>query len=199
MAELTFADKPTLHGELVTLRPVAVADVPALATISAESLRLTGTHATFTAETQIDWYATRADHADRIDLSIIERATGAWAGEVVLNELDPANQSCGFRIILANESFYGRGLGTEATSLVLAHAFDTVGVNRIELEAYSFNPRARHVYEKAGFVLEGTERQALNWRGEWIDAHLMAMLASDWRNRPSRAPADEAEETGDIR
>ena len=78
---------------------------------------------------------------------------------------------------------FGRGLGTEATRLVLAHAFDTVGINRIELEVYDFNPRARRVYEKAGFVHEGTKRQALYWDGAWVDAHLMAMLAGDWSAR----------------
>jgi RimJ/RimL family protein N-acetyltransferase len=53
-------------------------------------------------------------------------------------------------------------------------------VHRVELEVHAFNPRARHVYEKAGFVREGTKRQALLWDGEWVDTHLMAMLAPDW-------------------
>jgi len=38
------------------------------------------------------------------------------------------------------------------------------------------------VYEKGGFVHEGTKREALRWGGEWIDADLMAMLASDWHH-----------------
>jgi RimJ/RimL family protein N-acetyltransferase len=79
------------------------------------------------------------------------------------------------------EARFGRGFGTEATRLVLGHAFDTVGINRAELEVYEFNPRARHVYEKVGFVYEGTKRQALRWDGQWIDAALMAMLADEWR------------------
>jgi RimJ/RimL family protein N-acetyltransferase len=55
------------------------------------------------------------------------------------------------------------------------------GVNRVELEVYDLNPRARHVYGKVGFVHEGTKRQALLWDGEWVDAHIMAILASDRR------------------
>jgi RimJ/RimL family protein N-acetyltransferase len=131
------------------------------------------------------WYRSRADHADRLDLSIIERATGDWVGEVVLNDLNAPNRSCGFRILLAARHHFGRGFGTEVTRLVLGHAFDTVGLNRVELEVYEFNPRARHVYEKVGFVHEGTKRQALFWQGQWVDADLMAMLASDWRRVPS--------------
>ena len=75
---------------------------------------------------------------------------------------------------------HGRGLGTEATRLVLRHAFAAEALNRVELEVYAFNPRARHVYEKAGFVHEGTMRQALRFDDGWVDAHLMAVLAADW-------------------
>jgi RimJ/RimL family protein N-acetyltransferase len=90
------------------------------------------------------------------------------------------NLSCSFRIYLGQVSSYGRGLGTEATRLTLAHAFDTVGLHRVSLEVFDFNPRARHVYEKVGFVHEGTQRDALRWDGQWIDAHTMAILAPGW-------------------
>lgn len=178
---LSFAIKPTLTGNLVALRPVTEEDARGLASVDAETLRLTGTHGTATFEELKRWYHSRADHDDRVDLSIIERATRRWIGEVVLNDLDAANNSCGFRILLAAENDYGRGFGSEATRLVLAHAFDTVGLHRVELEVYDFNPRARRVYEKVGFVYEGTKRQALRWGEEWVDAHLMAMLDSDRR------------------
>ena len=111
--------------------------------------------------------------------AIGQPATGEYAGEVVLNDLDPANRSCGFRIGL-RPAFQGRGLGSEATRLIVDHAF-AVGIHRIELEVYAFNPRARHVYERAGFTLEGTTRDALLWDGEWVDAHVMSMLATDGR------------------
>jgi RimJ/RimL family protein N-acetyltransferase len=182
---LSFAEKPVLTGRLVTLRPVLAEDAAGLFAMDDETGRLTGSpkkedDPNWTLENLQRWYASRAEHDDRIDLSIIERATGAWAGEVVLNELNVGNESCGFRIALQGPRFYGRGLGTEATRLIIDYAFATVGVHRIELQVYDFNPRARHVYERVGFVHEGTMREALRWDGQWIDCHLMGMLASDW-------------------
>lgn len=184
--ELSFAEKPTLTGQRVLLRPVEVADAAGLFSVDAESERLTGsqpkaTDPNWTLDNLRKWYATRAEHEDRVDLSIIERATGEWAGEVVLNELNVHNQSCGFRIMLQGPRFYGRGLGTEATRLVVDYAFGVVGVHRIQLDVYAFNPRARHVYEQVGFAHEGTMREALLWDGEWVDCHVMGMLSRDWR------------------
>jgi RimJ/RimL family protein N-acetyltransferase len=180
-AVLSFAEKPTITGERVLLRPVDPADAAGLAAIDDEALRLTGTQSKASRKKLRRWYATRAGHADRLDLSIIDRASGRWAGEVVLNNLDRANRSCGFRILLGSAEFRDRGLGTEASRLALAHAFERVGVHRVELQVYAFNPRAKHVYDRLGFRYEGTRRQALRWDGRWIDSHVMAILASEWR------------------
>jgi RimJ/RimL family protein N-acetyltransferase len=177
-----FSAKPTITGERVLLRPVTVDDVPGLAAMlqDPEGRRLTGTHATFTDEQLRTWYATRGEQADRLDLAVVDRETGTYAGEVVLNDLDDDNLACGFRISLGPAA-RGRGLGTEATRLALRHAFETVGLHRVELEVYAFNPRARAVYEKVGFVREGVRRDALRWDGEWVDAVTMSVLATEWR------------------
>jgi RimJ/RimL family protein N-acetyltransferase len=95
---------------------------------------------------------------------IVERETERVVGEAVLNDLDEGNRSCGFRIWISGAS--GRGLGTEATRLAVAHGFDDQRLNRIELEVYDFNPRARRVYEKVGFRHEGVRREALAYNGE---------------------------------
>lgn len=184
--DVTLAAKPTLVGALVRLRPVRTEDAVGLAALDDETLRLTGTPRRAALEELEEWYATRAAHDDRLDLSIIERATGGWAGEVVLNDLRPDDASCGFRILLARPDLYDRGLGTEATALVLEHAFSTVGIHRIELEVIAGNDRARHVYEKVGFVYEGTKRESLRWDGSYLDVHVMSLLADEWRPDPVR-------------
>jgi RimJ/RimL family protein N-acetyltransferase len=182
---ISFAAKPTLTGTRVLLRPLTVADTADTMSLLAdpETVRLTGTHRTFTAEQVRRHLAAIASATDRLDLAVVETATGRYAGEICLADLDADNQSCGFRIALIGARTTDRGLGTEAIALLLAHAFDTVGVHRIELEVFAFNPRARHVYEKAGFRYEGTKRAALRWQGEWIDTQVLAMLADDWSAR----------------
>ena len=184
---IDFATKPTIEGERVILRPVSEDDVAGLMDLLHDpvSASLTGTHTEFDEATARRWYATRGEQTDRLDHAIEERATGAYAGEVVLNDLDRDNRCCGFRIGL-RPGFTDRGLGGEATRLILDYAFGVAGLHRVELEVYAHNPRARHVYERCGFVLEGTRRDALRWDGAWIDAHTMAVLSTDPRSRSAR-------------
>jgi RimJ/RimL family protein N-acetyltransferase len=185
---VSLADKPTLRGSLVVLRPVHAADAGALAAIDTETLRLTGTRQRVPVAAIERWYASRGGLDDRLDLSIVELATGEWVGEVVLHDLEPDDRSCRFRILLARPGLYDRGLGTEASSLVLAHAFETVGLHRVELEVLAVNPRARHVYERLGFVHEGTRRESLCWEGAFIDTEVMSMLAAEWHAHRRSAP-----------
>ncbi|MFD0367393.1 GNAT family N-acetyltransferase [Streptomyces sp. NPDC059071] len=181
-----FSHKPTLTGDLVVLRPVTEDDVPALLPMlrDPEIARLTGSHADIDESALRAWYGSRGAQPNRLDLAVVERATGRVVGEAVLNEWDQANESCAFRISLTPDTV-GRGLGTEATRLILGHAFEALGLYRVWLEVYAFNPRARRAYEKAGFRPEGVLRGALLWEGERVDATLMAALAPEWGATPA--------------
>ena len=178
-----FADKPTITGDRVVLRPIVASDAASMwADLDDEEAnRLTGTHAAFTYEQIERWVASRADTDDRLDLAVTDRATGEWLGEVVVNEWDPDNRSCSFRIALGAHA-RNRGVGTEVTRLIVDHVFDAIDdppVNRLELEVYAFNPRAIAVYERIGFRQEGVRREALFWDGEFVDAITMSIVRSD--------------------
>ncbi|UYM06416.1 GNAT family N-acetyltransferase [Solicola gregarius] len=187
----SFATKPTLQGDLVTLRPFEPSDLPTMAAAIAdpEVGRLTGSYNS-SAElgsggSVIDdelrgWYLSRGEQVDRLDLAVVDRAAGGCVGEVVLNQYDEGSSSCNFRTLLG-QGGRGRGLGTEAARLIVGYGFDDLGLHRISLEVYDFNPRARRAYEKVGFVAEGRLRDALRFDGEWIDATVMSMLSTDPR------------------
>lgn len=193
-----FSVKPTLTGEKVALRPFLLEqDAPALREMlqDPEALRLTGIghHADDLPEWDDQaeerfwsWYSTRNQQPDRLDLAVVDQATGRCVGEVVLNDVSRPNRSCGFRTVLGPAG-RDRGLGSEAVRMIVGYGFERLALHRISLEVYSFNPRARRVYEKVGFVAEGVLRDALRWDGRWIDTTVMSILAPEWsrhRGRP---------------
>lgn len=188
--ESVWLPKPVLTGEKVTLRPFTAADAEVMARIfiDPEVLKLTGSAVSTDAIDQADpslddrtqeWYATRAEVDGRLDLAIIDTASGALVGEVVLNEYDSNAASVNFRILVGPDG-RGKGLGTEATRLILGYGFETIGLHRIGLDVFAFNPRAQHVYSKVGFVFEGIKRDASVFDGEYVDEIWMSILADEW-------------------
>lgn len=179
-----FADKPTLHGTKVVLRPIVASDADAMfaGLDDPEAKRLTGTHQEFTREVIEQWAASRVEQADRLDLAILDAATGDWAGELAINDWDADNRSCGIRIAV-DADYRDRGVGTEAMRLAIDYVFESLPIHRLSLEVFSFNPRAIAVYRKLGFVQEGVLRDALHWDGEFHDTILMSILRPDWETR----------------
>ncbi|MER6343131.1 GNAT family N-acetyltransferase [Streptomyces sp. NPDC001595] len=186
---MAFSEKPVLTGERTVLRPFTEDDVPVMAGVLAdpEVARLTGSPL---EECGLDrlraWYGSRNDQIDRLDLGITDRTGGELVGEVVLNEWDAPHRDCDLRI-LVGPGGRDRGLGSEAVRLMLDHAFGRLGLHRVTLHVLAHNPRARRVYEKAGFVAEGVDRQAVRQSGQWIDAVRMAVLAPEWAARHEHA------------
>lgn len=191
-----FTQKPTLQGDRVILRPIRSDDADVLDKIIREDpdiAILTGSvHSRDepvsnpAPEEMRDIYRSWSTADDRLVLGVVDKhATtpdkglgDTVLGEAVLNDWDEENRSCGFRILIG-EAGTGRGLGTEATQLIVDYGLNQLGLHRIALQVYDFNPRARHVYEKVGFRHEGTGRDALRFDDDWIDVHYMAALATD--------------------
>jgi RimJ/RimL family protein N-acetyltransferase len=165
--------KPTLVGELVTLRPVTVDDADATWEMinDPEGNDLTATSATFTYEQIREWCAGRSGADERLDLAIVENATGEYAGEAVLNEYDADGDTANFRTSLRGPAWYGRGLGTEATRLIVEHGLHTIGLRSITLSVLARNPRAARAYEKAGFHRTG---EAIEDGEAWIHMAITA-------------------------
>lgn len=174
-------EKPTLIGPNLVLRPITEADASAMFNSAAdpENRRLTGTQITFSLE-DVEQFCRRIQTADdRFDFAITLKGDPQYIGEAVLNNIDWHNRSAGFRIALAGKAHFGKGYGSEATRLVVDFGLKTLKLHRIELEVYDFNPRAQHVYEKAGFQVEGIRRDALHWEGQYHNAIMMAILQAD--------------------
>ncbi|WP_157075515.1 GNAT family N-acetyltransferase [Nesterenkonia jeotgali] len=185
--ETIFSHKPTLEGQLVRLRPIQGQDAEVIHRLihDPEVAVLTGSVHTsapqpssWSVEALRETYQQWSTSDERLVLAVIERKTETMVGEVVLNDWHEENRSCGFRTLIGPEG-RGKGLGTEATRMIIRYGLQTLGLHRISLEVYDFNPRARHVYEKVGFTHEGTGRDALWFEDRWVDVHYMSILDTD--------------------
>ncbi|MET8542945.1 GNAT family protein [Kitasatospora sp. NPDC004799] len=70
-------------------------------------------------------------------------------------------------------------MGTSATRLVLDYGFHVTNLRMIWLKVLAPNAGAVRAYEKAGFRVAGTLRQAGYWLGQVCDELMMDALASE--------------------
>ncbi|MFD5304535.1 GNAT family N-acetyltransferase [Streptomyces rochei] len=179
---MDFSAKPVLTGERTVLRPFTEADAARMGEIigDPEVRRFTGSPGhELTPELLRSWYGSRSAQPDRLDLAVTDPADGEVLGEVVLHAWVPEERSCTFRTLIGARG-RGRGIGTEATRLIVGYAFEELGLHRVQLDAYAFNDRALRVYEKVGFVREGVRREVERRDGVWVDEVLMAVLDHEW-------------------
>jgi Acetyltransferases, including N-acetylases of ribosomal proteins len=134
------------------------------------------------------FFQARVVGPDSLALAIHLRDTGRLIGTCAFSQLDGDNGSALFHITIGEKDAWGQGFGTEATALMLEHAFERLGLHRVALSVFAFNERAIRAYRKAGFVVEGRSRQSI-WRdGRYWDELQMSMLDTDWAVR-AQVPA----------
>jgi RimJ/RimL family protein N-acetyltransferase len=135
------------------------------------------------------------DNTDRYLLLMIE-TEGKLIGAMVLkNEENLPSRSATFGIIIGDRAYLDRGYGTEASTLLLDFAFAVLGYHKVNLDLFEYNARARFMYERLGFVVEGRRRENHWSRGRFWDEILMGVTAEEWWSRhgpplpPDLAPA----------
>lgn len=80
-----------------------------------------------------------------------------------------------------SEAHWGKGIATEAVSLLLNFLFTEANVNRIQAEVMPQNEASKKVLLKNGFLKEGTLRQASLWAGKGIvDLEIYSILKEDY-------------------
>jgi RimJ/RimL family protein N-acetyltransferase len=127
------------------------------------------------------FFLLRAMGPDSMAMGIHVRETDRLIGSCAFSQLDGDNGSVLFHITIGEHDCWGHGYGSEATALMVDHAFESLGLHRVALTVFAFNERAIRSYQKVGFVIEGTAREAI-WRdGRWWDEIHMSVLEPEWR------------------
>jgi RimJ/RimL family protein N-acetyltransferase len=114
---------------------------------------------------------------------------GRAIGTAGLHEIDHEAGSAAFGIAIGDEADRNQGYGTDALRAICAFGFGSLPLERIYLDVFAANERARRSYERAGFVLEGTQRHAHFAEGHYEDVHRMSLLRDEWLALRGRAEA----------
>lgn len=180
---------PFLIGEKIYLRPLEREDAPLLVPwVNAPEVRqglriFRPLNLTNEEEFVQQIYQSQND----IVLGIALQGSDRLLGSTGLHGIDWKNRHAQFGILIGDPAEWGKGYGTEATTLMTRYAFDTLNLNRVWLHVYANNPRGMRAYEKAGFQREGVLRQEFYHEGRYWDIFVMGVLREEWKQKKTAA------------
>jgi aminoglycoside 6'-N-acetyltransferase len=157
-----------LHGELVTLRPLAEEDTAILREIA-----LTPEVVRWWGEPEDDFPV--GDDPDATRFAVLEE--GRLVGLVQYGEEPEEEYRHAWIDVFVDPGRHGRGLGTDAVRTLAQHLLRDRGHHRVTIDPAAANAVAVRSYEKAGFTPVGVMRKA--WRGPdgaWQDVLLMELV-----------------------
>jgi RimJ/RimL family protein N-acetyltransferase/uncharacterized protein (DUF952 family) len=129
-----------------------------------------------------------------------------WADEQPVGSIDirPSNDFRADIGLWIGTPYHGKGIGTHAVQQITAYGFFHLGLQKIEAEVFVGNQASRRIFEKCGFVLEGTIRLSVRKRGKLLDEWNLGISRQDYLRQPivhlcQRKDWHQAQARGDYR
>ena len=121
-------------------------------------------------DVDIRWYENYMNNrGNTVRCAVVNEDDDEIIGLVSLTSIDYINQSAEFHIMIGERKNQGKGAGTFAVQAMLDHAFQNMNLQRVELTVLESNERAKHLYEKCGFICECRRRRAIFKIGQFMD------------------------------
>jgi len=171
---------PALPGRAVVLRPPRPADVGVVARLGVDPdierfFGVEGVVRRGLTSHEAQAALARLGGGEGTQGWVIEHR-GRLVGLARLFAVDAHARHARYAVTLLSREWLGRGLGTEATRLVLTYAFGVLGLHHVTARVLDFNARALACLRACGFAEEGREREAVPFEGSWHDLIVTGVL-----------------------
>jgi len=121
------------------------------------------------------------ENSDKFAFFIIkDKVEDTVIGEIGLSGFQGKHANAWVGISIGDPQNWGKVFGTDAMKVILKYGFGMLNLHHISLTVFEYNQRGVRSYEKAGFKLEGVQRQFLQRDGRRWDMYRMGILKSEW-------------------
>jgi RimJ/RimL family protein N-acetyltransferase len=175
---------PLLAGRLVYLRPGERDDIPLFVRwlSDARTTEYLALRSPIGLAMEEHWFDEMLEHhgRERWFFVICRRDDDRPIGTIGLHEIGLTSGGAGLGVFIGDPADTSQGYGSDALTILLDFGFGELRLERIWLDVFDFNERARHVYERLGFIHEATLRHAIFHGGRHVDLQRMAILREEW-------------------
>jgi RimJ/RimL family protein N-acetyltransferase len=170
-----------VRGEHLALTPLSVGDLPVMFRwINDRSEVLwNAPYRPVTEAQHAEWFETIQRRKNAVTFGIRLLDTQSLIGSCQLHSINDIHRSGELQIRLGESEDRGHGYGTEAVQLLLDFAFKDLNLRRVYVHVLATNGRALRLYEKVGFLHEGTLREAAHIDGRYVDIVLLGILRDE--------------------
>lgn len=137
-------------------------------------------------EKTVKWYEGILNRTDRFDATIL--SDDIPVGVIGLLNVDHINQKAEYYVLVGDHHQRKVGVATKASELILQYGFVQLGLNRIYLYTEVENIPAQKLFEKIGFIKEGTLRSDVRSHGRFADRFMYGILREEWANDACAGP-----------
>lgn len=172
----------TLSGARVELEPLAERHREELAAVAASSLDSFRFFPFDLARPELfDAWFRRGLEAGELPFATRHRASGRLVGSSWLMTHAPEHRRCEIGNTWVVTSEWGAGVNTEAKLLMLEHAFERLGMRRVEFKTEATNGRSRAALAALPAQFEGIHRNHMLVRGgESRDSAWYSVIEEEW-------------------
>jgi len=118
---------------------------------------------------------------ENLILAICDKGNDLHIGNISLQGIDSLNQAAEFAIVIGDKTYWGKGVGEEATHIILDHGFAQLNLHRIYCGTAEDNVGMQNLARKIGFIKEGVSRQALFKNGTFKDLLHFGLLRNEYK------------------
>lgn len=130
---------------------------------------------------QVSWINNLINDTKNVKFIIDVRNIGA-VGLASLTKIDYKNRTATINIKLKNDNnVRNKGIGYKAIKMLIDYAFNELNLNCLYANILIYNIASQKLFEKCGFVLEGTLRSRVYKSGKYHDLCSYSLLRSDYR------------------
>ena len=116
-----------------------------------------------------------------IPFATVERTSNTVVGATRFMNIDAANKRVEIGSTWIAQPWQRTAINTEAKYLMMRHAFETLGCNRVELKTDALNSKSRNAILRIGAKQEGIFRQHMvTWSGRLRDTVYFSVIAPEW-------------------
>ncbi len=180
---MTWVMPVTMEGRWLRLEPLQESHAEALAAVTPpETFRYFTVHPSGSgAEAMRAMIRGFAGDSTRLHWAMVLRESGAVVGSTAYLDIRPAHRGLEVGFTWITPEHRGTRVNPESKRLMLGHAFETLGAERVQLKCDARNARSRAAILKLGATFEGVLRRHIIMPDGYVrDTAMYSVVRGEW-------------------